>query len=224
MISRRVEMKLTKKEIVVLVLLFILLVLVGIIVYKSIVLSMMIGKANSYEAYANAYQEIIIEDNGKLQVYQIYKKGDNIKVVTLQNNKKVMQYSNNNVVKTYTDDGRNKTLNTYVGEAAYDNITVNYIRSETIWEIINDAIISNINRVELDGMDCYVISGLPDGNASDENIKSVKLYIERETGIPVQKIEERNDGSKITTTYTYRFDAVSNKDMVEPGAAEYRSK
>lgn len=222
--NRRVEIKLTKKEIIPLVLLFIILILIAIIVYKSIIISIMIGKAKTYENYINAYQQIAIEDNGKLQIYQIYKKGDNIKVITLQNNKKVMQYSNNNVVKTYTDDGRNKTLNTYIGEGTYNSITVNYIRSETIWEIINDAIISNIKAVELDGIDCYVISGLPDGNVSDENIKSVKLYIEKQTGIPVQKIEERNDGSKITTTYTYKFDAVSNKDMIEPGAAEYRSK
>lgn len=222
--NRRIEMKLTKKEVLTLIILFILLILIGIVVYKSIILSTIIGKANKYEAFANAYQEITIEDNGNIQIFKIYKKGDNIKVVTLQNNKRVMQYSSNNLVKTYTDEGRNKTLNTYVGEGAYSNITVNYIGSETIWEIINDAIVSNINRVELDGIDCYVISGLTDGNVSDANIKSVKLYIERETGIPVQKIEEKADGTKITTTYVYSFDSVSSKDMAEPGVIEYKSK
>lgn len=211
---------------IILCFLVIILILVLIVVYKSILLSSIVGKAHKYEQEENAYQQITNDVTDSIKSYQIYKKGDKVKTITItRKNTKVVQYSTTSVVKTYVDSGKNKTVSTNNNESeTITNITVNYIGTTSVWEIINQAIVSSISSEKVDGISCYVITGTEDKQLlEDQGIKSVKLYVEKDSGLPMKKVYDMESGEQKVTSYEYEFGIVTDKDMKEPGITQYRA-
>ena len=211
---------------IILAFLMVILVLVIIVIRKSIILSSIIGKANKLEKEVNAYQQITNDVTDSIKSYQIYKKGDKVKVITItRKNTKVVKYATTSLVKTYIDSGNNKTVSTYNNESeTITNITVNYIGTTSVWDTINQAIVSSIKTEKVDGIPCYIITGIEDKQLlQDEGIKNVKLYVEKESGLPVKKVYEMESGEDKVISYEYEFGIVTDQDMKEPGITQYRA-
>lgn len=214
--------KLDKKDIVELILLIIILAIIFVIVLKTIILSSIIGKERKYEETGNVYEKITFEDSENVKSYNIYKKGNKVKTVIYTKKKgKVTQYAelNGDEYSSITSETNSETEN-YEGKTF--DVTLNYFFSETIWDIINDAMICNIgSETTEDGTKCYVFKNMYDRDTLDENnIKDVKLYIDKSTGLPAQRVEEYNDGTTNTIKFEFSFDTVTDKDVKATTSAQ----
>ena len=50
----------------------------------------------------------------------------------------------------------------------------------------------------------------------EEGIRNVKLYIDKSTGLPVQRVEENEDGSSNTIRFDFAFNTVTDRDVKRP--------
>ena len=203
--------------------LLVVLVIVAVLMYKSMLLGSVIGKAKKYEAQSNAYQEINNDVSESVKTYKIYKKGDKIKTITItRKNTKVTTYSTASSETTYIDSNNDKVMSTS-DTKSINNITVNYIGASSTWDILGDALVASIKTEKVDGIVCYVIAGTESKETlASQGIKEVKLYIEKDTGLPVKKVCIMTTGEEKVTTYEYQFGVVTDQDMKQPGVTQYR--
>ena len=104
---------------------------------------------------------------------------------------------------TLVDDGTTKTLRNI------NDITVNpmFFSGETFFENLFIAITTNIDKVELNGKECYLIR---DGNT--------EKFIDIDTGFALKMIDNETN---TTTDYRYEFGIVKDADVLKPDTTEY---
>ena len=146
----------------------------------------------------------------KQEVETQTKDGKKVKMIqiTYPNERKVFMYNNDN----------EKTAQTYEGENNINNTTIimNYTECIAFSEKIVNSIVTNIKTEELDGKECYVIRGLHNGNIMYEaGTEKVIVYIEKETGLPLKRVDIAKD-KEFVTTYEYKFGVVTDEDIKEP--------
>ena len=85
---------------------------------------------------------------------------------------------------------------------------------------------SKIYTEKVDGYECYVIDSMKNTNAIySEGTISLKMYLNKETGLAVKVVEtiRSEDGStkENITTYNQKFDIVTDEDMKAPNNEEF---
>jgi hypothetical protein len=216
----KLSLELKKRDIIELVLLIIILLLILVIVFKTLVLSSLIGKAKQHEDGANVYERIEFENSDKVKSYNMYKKGNIVKtIVYTKKNGRFIKYDQyqTSAYDTPTDE-TNDELAEY-NKRSY-NVTVNYFSADTIWEIMNSAMIVRLKSAKTsEGADCYVFDNIYDKQKlNDAGIEKAELYIDKSTGLPAQKVETKKDGSTNTIKFNYEFGNVTDRDVKIPTA------
>ena len=88
-----------------------------------------------------------------------------------------------------------------------------------------DTMIGVGKKKKIAGKECYEISTMYNPNyIYDENSKDLKIYIEKDSGLPVKVVETiEENGEKIQNTiaYEYAFDCVTDEDIAEPEDRSY---
>lgn len=212
--------KIDKKDIIEVILLIIILAFILVIIQKTLIISSMIGKAKKFEESQNVCERITFNDSNTVKSYNIYKKGNKVKnIIYTRKSGKITNYAELNDDFSYTTEGEtNKETEEYKGRII--DATVNYFLADTIWDVINDALICKIGTETVaDGTKCYVFENMYDHQKlKEEGIKNVKLYIDRSTGLPVQRVEKNEDGTTNTIEFKFVFNTVTDRDVKNPVA------
>lgn len=185
---------------------------------------------NSKENY---YKSIKYSENPNWNAdLEFYKKGDVVKCITkLKDGSATMtEYSYPNIRRVYTETKEEKIFREEKEfiELSYPVTIENYTNIIDFWHLIVAASNTKIKTVDFEGSKCYELSG----NHSPiflylgyhDDLVSMKLYLEKDTGIPVRQVETVNiDGEIINYTidYEFKFDIVTDEDIKEPDVSEY---
>lgn len=132
--------------------------------------------------------------------------------------------------KNYVIAGEQKTL-TISKEEKNDlaSKVVSFVDTATWKEMLYDSIVSKIYTEKVDGYECYVIDSMKNTNIIyNEGTISLKMYLNKETGLAVKKVETIKNENGLTqeniTTYNQKFDVVTDEDMKEPNIEEFTIK
>ena len=92
--------------------------------------------------------------------------------------------------------------------------------SNSLLERIINSILTSIKTVKIDGKEFYEVSGkYSPSTLYSENTEKISVYVEKETGLTIKKVEIINEnGQKVEniTTFEYKFDSVTDEDVKEP--------
>lgn len=235
-------MKLWKK--VLIILLIVIAIFVILTLRKMLILISLDNKVSELEnTKDNIYVKVISErdDIYKSNVSEVYIKDNTNKstntIERLDGGKiELVQITYPNERKLFMNNGTIKTLNVYQEKAPIRgtdiklneenqtsySVLVNLANTDNLVARIVTSIMTKINEVELDGRECYKLSGKYGTTFMYEpNTKMVYAYIEKETGLLVKLVELMNDGKEYITTYEYKFDIVTDENLKEPDASEY---
>jgi len=221
--------------IIVLVALLVVAFWVGNIVRKVLILEDLSQKVESQNAKTNTYSKIIKQD----QILESYRKDDTVKTISRNETE-----NTSSILIMCGEEGKIETGNIksailYVekdGEKiAYkfdsDNMVGKFETVTDYTDISADPAItakaqiannSKISSEKLEGKDCYVIEqSYPKSEDIvtldfEEGMKKAKLYVEKETGLPIKEIMIYEDGHEDVKTYEYSFETVTDKDMKAP--------
>ena len=90
----------------------------------------------------------------------------------------------------------------------------------SLLERIINSILTSIKTVKIDGKEFYEVSGkYSPSTLYSENTEKISVYVEKETGLTIKKVEIINEnGQKVEniTTFEYKFDSVTDEDVKEP--------
>ena len=190
------------------ILLIIIIVFLIIIGRKLFIITRLSNKANDTLKQSNYYTRTETYSNGQTTILESYNK-DGITSGTMSfysegNNKKIIFYKSKTEIISLLDNGESKTL------MNMGDITINpvYFTGESILENLRIAITTSIDKVKINGKDCYIIK---------ENDNTEK-FIDADTGLAIKMIDNKNN---TTVDYKYKFGTVKNTDIVKPDTTEY---
>lgn len=239
-VEEKKKMKLWKKVLIIIAI--ILLIFIVIVLRKFIILADIDSKVSKYENNnSNIYSKIISTNSEYTMQTECYIKDDIIKYVFEKTDKngektKLTQITYPHERKLYAEDANKKVMRVYKEEApvrgshieteapATISTIVNFGYSMSIPERIINSICTSIKSTEVNGKDCYELSGIMSSNYTTSKDSKVKAYTEKETGLPVKYIEYDKDNNQnvITTTeYEYKFNCVTDEDLAEPDESQY---
>ena len=177
-------------KIILVVLLIALILFISNIIRKIAIFSELEDKVNALNARDNIY----LKSESDTEIFEQYKKDGQIKF-RLTNKK------TNEVKVTYGD------INDY------KDTIINYAEHLSLFEKIKSGITAHISTEILNGKKYYVISDMSNINwAVTQDIKNIKIYVEKETGLLIKYIATYEEREKIYT-YEYLFDTVTDVDM-----------
>lgn len=220
-------------------LLLVILILFILVGRKVMILSKLDKNVSSLEdTKDNIYMKVNnVIDSAKEVETELFVKGDIEKSINIvKSTTKRIQIVYPTERKVFIEADRNKTLSIYKEIAAKRTTDVNaaptthtvlpnYAHSMSLIERIITALNTNIKSTSIDGKECYELSGLHSPIfLYRENTKSMSLYIEKDTGLPiklVEKIEEDGIEKEYLTEYEIKFDIVTEEDLAEPDISEY---
>ena len=227
------KMKLWKKILIILLVIF--LAFLVITIQKAILFTELSDKvANLEDTKQNIHIKMEVHKMGYQTYTERYIKDDVDKLIMEITNKdgntsKLMQFIYPEQRILYTEQNDEKTKNVYeetaptrssvLKEGMISSYTT--IANYTLGLAFSPAVMfSSIHTVEMDGKKCYEISTMCNPNyIYDENSKDLKIYIEKDSGLPVkviETIEENGEETQNTITYEYEFDCVTDEDVAEP--------
>lgn len=236
-------MKLWKKFLI--ILLIVVVIFVIFTLRKMFILISLDNRVSTLEnTKDNIHVKVVSErdDIYKSNVSGVYIKDDinkSINTIERLDGEKIelVQITYPNERKLFMNNGTKKTLNVYQEKApirgsdielteenqASYSVLVNLASTDNLRARIVTSIMTKVNKVELDGRECYKLSGKYGTTFMYEpDTKMVYAYIEKETGLLLKLVELMNDGKEYITTYEYKFDIVTDEDLKEPDASEYR--
>lgn len=217
---------------------------------KAIILSNIDSKISDYENNRkNFYIKSTATTSEYILETERFIKDDVDKLVLERKNKdgtvsKIIQYDNAERHRVYVEKDGNKTLAT---DTVYGGISPKPVRGSHIeapegitpfasyttlsnvgysdWFIqrIFDSISTNIKSVKIDGKECYEISSKHNSNVLyDENTKEVLMYVEKDTGLLIKQVVATKNNEEKITTCEYKFDCVTDEDIIEPDISQYK--
>lgn len=217
-------MKLWKK--ILMVIAIILIIFVMLTLRKFMIFTDLNNKNKEQQSNTNVYTKVITEQI----TTEAYRKGNIVKIVNERNGIVMTQLTKPEYRIVYTDDGVNKTRNVY--DSYYDrelwdenqNIILNFADYFTLSEKIWNSICSKIKTETVDGQEYYVLSGHNTRFMYDVNSIDLKVYINKNTGLPLKIVETIDENGNIRdkiTMYEYQFDIVTDEDVAEFDSSEY---
>lgn len=235
------KMNLWKK--ILIVVLVVVVIFVICTLRKMFILISLDNKVSELEnTKNNIYSKIVIERDEMTNETEVFIKDDvNKSKAIMKKSDEVMieliQITYPNERKVFKSDENGKTLTVYKEKTAvrgadleysediqtsYTAI-VNFAQATILPERILHSIFTEIREVELDGKECYELSG---NNMSlfikTSGTERIYGYVEKETGLPIKRIDLMEDGREDVTTYDYKFDIVTDEDLKEPDVSEYK--
>lgn len=230
-----------KKVLKLFLIILLVFLLIGIfLIGRKIIILSKLDKQVSYleDTNDNIYMKINnVVDSTKEVETELFIKGDIEKSVNVvKETTKRIQIVYPTERKVFIEAEGNKTLSIYKETAAKRTTDVNaattthtvlpnYTHSMNFIERIIIALNTNIKTTSIDGKECYELSGMHSSIfLYHENSISMSLYIEKDTGLPielVERIEEDEKEREYLTEYEIKFDVVTDEDLAEPNISEY---
>lgn len=239
-----------KKKILKIFLLVILLLFLMFIILttrKAIILSDIDSKVSDLEnnkqnmymkssfitsEYTLETERFIKDDIDKLILKRKNKDGTESTIIQYDNNERHRVYNEkdgNNILITDTvyegifpKPVRSSHIETPGGVTPFVSYTVlpNVGYSDSLPARIINSIFTSFETVEIDGKECYKVSGKYNSSILySENTQNMLIYVEKETGLTIKKVETVNEnGQRVEniTNYEYKFDSVTDEDIKEP--------
>ena len=190
------------------ILLLIILLFVIIVGRKTIILTNLSNKAQDFKNSQNYYLRLEVFGEGTIKIIDTYKKQDKVLMrwTTYSKDKgKIKQtfYKSEDEEICLIDNGETKILNEMV------NIGVHPISftSDIFLGNLYMAITKNIDKINLNGKECYIIR---DGNT--------EKFVDVNTGLAIKMIDNQNNQ---TADYTYEDGIVTDADVERPDTTGY---
>lgn len=214
------------------ILVIILIVLVsGFVIFgvntarKCIIIKSLQNKVAECEAKENIYTKVV----GESAEVEKFIKNDIEKIVMKKKDNAVtiIQVTEQHERRFYTIVGEQKILRRFKEEKnPISSKVVSFVNTTTWLETLRDSVVSKIYTEKVDGYECYVIDSMKNTNAIySEGTISLKMYLDKETGLAVKTIETiKNEDGTIedsVTTYEQKIDVVTDEDMKEPDREEF---
>ena len=202
--SKRI--KLLKNILIVIVVLFLI-----IVVRKTIILTSLSNKMESIKDKNNYYVNLQKYSKGNINIIEIYQKNEENFLTT-----EISYINDKNIVSKSTfykcgdeqihliDIGENKKL---IKETDNTELTPISFISDNFFINIYFALTRNIDKITLDGKECYMI-----------RYENTEEFIDANTGLPIKKID--ND-TNTTIDIQIEYDKVEDTDIVKPDLTGY---
>ncbi len=215
--------------VLVVVLIFLIVTESKMAIFKSIN-----TKVEEYEARENIYVKITINVGRQDERYfEVFKKDGIVKDVANTKTSTGEKYIMTQI--TYPDSprknlyeiGEKKTYriatNDFIanGSQISNKIIFNIADANNEFEKIVNSIGAKITSAYVGNKECWCISTLSNTNlVYGQGTNQMDIYVEKETGLPVQRITVVN-GEEYITTYEIKFDTVTDEEIAEPDISEY---
>ena len=145
--------------------------------------------------------------------------------------RKMIKYFNGETENTYleaqTESGTDRIamLNSN-GLPSFGKIT-NWFYTDDTRSLILMSLMAHIRSVEQNGKDCYEVTYIYSSNILMPEEGDFALYSEKETGLTIRNkngamVKENGNRIPIIVDYEYKFDVVTDEDLVEPDISEYK--
>lgn len=209
--------------IILIIVLIAILILLTITIRKIII----INDLNEKVIAQNSKTNIFMKSHSDSLEEEIYKKDNVVKAIfdNKETQIKTTQITNNTTRLLYTESNSEKTLESYSDTTNYGNIIPNSVNTLGFLNSITFSISSNIYTDTFNGKECYVLINNKNPNwFIPQECKDLKIYIEKESGLPLKTIEVYDNGQEKTTTYEYFFDVVTDDDVKPLDNSQYISK
>lgn len=210
------------KRVLLVLLLIIFILLLGNFIKNMLILNRLRDKVSEWNQKDNIYMKIETDS----AIIQRYKK-DNIEKTIIQHKKENLIYTQ--IIKEdirflFTEKGSEKTVATYKATSSdMSNMIGDYTDTDNFLEKML-MLGSNISIENVNHKICYAISQKNNSNRfNPDGCKTNILYVEKETGLPIQQIIEFDEYKEINT-YEYSFNTVSDEDLTIPDIAQYEEK
>ena len=189
----------------------ILLVIIGLFIIivgrKTIILTDLSNKAKAIKQEDNYYIKTESFSNGEMNIMESYCKDDRVfstrTSYTKDGTVKMTFYKSGEEHITLVDNGSTKKMIQTL------RITINpiFFTGDNLGQNIFLAITKNIDKVNLDGVECYIVKD-----------KNTEKFIDVNTGLAIKMINNENNE---TVDYYYEFGIVKDEDIVRPDTTDY---
>ena len=199
------KFKLLRNTLLIIVVLFII-----VIGRKTFILTSLSNKANTIENEKNYYIKLESYSEGQMNILETYyKDGKSIATMTIysedSNVVKRTFYKSGEEIIGLIDNGETKVL-TNDGDITIRPIS---FTANSLLENLCIALTTSIDKIELNGIECYMIR---DGNT--------EKFIDVNTGLAIKMIDNQNNR---TVDYKYEYGVVKDTDIIKPDTTGYKT-
>lgn len=193
------------------------------IIRNMIILNVLHNKNIAYNDYDNIYAKIVSEkEDGTVTIAEMFYKDDVEKtIIDIKGNRFIQ-------IETLTEHkffavNQKKAMISKLDYPAYRIRILDLTGSDYgLIGLVRNAAINLITSENIDGIECYKITGPLENILAVSSIKGYpSVYIEKDTGLPIMYEQTLKDGRTIKTTYEYKFNIVTDEDIKEPDMSEY---
>lgn len=199
------KLKILRNALIIIIILFV--IIVG---RKTIILTDLQNKAEKMKNTNNYYAKVETYQNGNVNIIESYYKDGK----TLM---KIEKYPEEYGVKWQMYTSGEETFSLYDNGTTKicrkgGEISINPVSFTSNFFLVNvyNAIFSNINKVNLNGKECYIVRD-----------KDTEKFIDKDTGIAIKMIDNTNNR---TTDYYYEYGNVKDEDVERPDITGYTIK
>ncbi|MCI9015621.1 MAG: hypothetical protein HFJ53_00395 [Clostridia bacterium] len=238
----KIKMKLWKKILIVII---ILLAIFSIMISRKVIIlanldkkvtdcennndNIYIKATFDFNNYKSEMERYIYNDVDKIILEKIDSDGRKTKIIQIiypNERKNYIQVEDNKIMNVYKESAPVRGSHIENKHSSSYSVIMNFTYNTNILERILSALVTKIKTIEIDGIKCYELSNLFNSKfLYSQNAIGLKIYINKETGLPVKAVElVNNNGNerKNITTYEYKFNKVTKEDVEEPNEAEYK--
>ena len=165
-------------------------------------------------------KELVYNDSNLQFIHENYYKDNDLRKYVLTNPEadiKVTQYFYQNEIKQFIEEPEGKRL---IIESRENNIEaptlMNYFYIDSLINRFFMSMDYKITTGEVNGKECYVFTK---EYANPEKIEKKK---KKDTGLVLQDVQIESTEEVYRTQYEYSFGTVTDEDMQEPDATQYR--
>lgn len=217
--EEQVEEKTKKKgkRIILKIILIVLLVFVLLTIRKVLIIMGLQERASLYATNVNYYYKIV-DGRNEITTVTYYKDGVKKQSVYKDDELKFTQVEYEDEIKTFTENEGKITMTTSAKVKEGTKLP-NMVETDNIGFTIINALASNIKTEEVNGKECYVITGFNANYLYETNTEKAIAYVEKNTGLVIKFVEVANESGELVeyvTTYDYEFGKVQNVDIAEP--------
>ncbi len=177
------------------------------------------NKISEYINSSNYYIKSTTYENNVETIVETYKKDNVILQKITQNSQEgtssLINYSNDKTTNTYISNGDSKIAILDVKNPIMATDIENWTYTQSKKECIASAFMCSIKSEKLNGINCYKITNFYPAQKFMPDFNDFYFYIDKETGL---MIKNSKDGEP---NYEYKFNAVTDKDLIEPNINEY---
>lgn len=143
----------------------------------------------------------------------------------------LIRYSDGNIENTYieaqTENGTDKVAMLNSNSLPSFNQITNWFYTDDFKSLLLMSLMARIRSVEQNEKDCYEVTYVYSSNILMPAEGEFAIYIEKETGLTVKNkngaiVNENGTEEPIVIDYEYKFDSVTDEDLVEPDISEYK--